>query len=52
MKNGSQAVLITAYDEFNITMIDPELGKTWKEGYKDTAKMFEKVGNVFISFLD
>lgn len=52
MKNGSQAVLITAYDEFNITMIDPELGRTWKEGYKDTAKMFEKAGNVFISFLD
>ncbi|WP_310604399.1 hypothetical protein [Anaerosporobacter sp.] len=52
MKNNGQAVLIIGYDEFNITMIDPELGKTWKEGYKDSSKMFEKAGNIFISFIE
>lgn len=52
MKSNGQAVLITEYDEFNITMIDPELGRTWKEGYKDSSKMFEKAGNIFISFIE
>lgn len=52
MKSNGQAVLITEYDEFNITMIDPELGRTWKEGYKDGSKMFEKAGNIFISFIE
>ena len=52
MKNNGQAVLITGYDEFNITMIDPELGTTWKEGYKDSSSMFEKAGNIFISFIE
>lgn len=52
MKNNGQAVLITGYDEFNITMIDPERGNTWKEGYKDSSLMFEKAGNIFISFIE
>lgn len=52
MKNDHQAVLIVGYDEFNVTMIDPELNKTWKEGYKDSSKLFTNAGNVFISFLD
>lgn len=52
MKNNGQAVLITGYDEFNITMIDPERGTTWKEGYKDSSLMFEKAGNIFISFIE
>lgn len=52
VKNNGQAVLITGYDEFNITMVDPELGRTWKEGHKDSSKMFEQAGNVFISFID
>jgi hypothetical protein len=52
LKNNGHAVLITGYDEFNITMVDPELGKTWKEGYKDSSKMFEAAGNVFISYIE
>ncbi|WP_455717133.1 hypothetical protein [Anaerosporobacter sp.] len=52
MKNNGQPVLITGYDEFNITMVDPGLGRTWKEGYKDSSKMFEEAGNVFISFIE
>ncbi len=52
MKNNGQAVLITGYDEFNITMIDPERGNTWKEGYKDSSLMFEKAGNIFVSFIE
>lgn len=52
MKDNGHPVLIIGYDEFNITMIDPELGRTWKEGYKDSSKMFEKAGNIFISFIE
>ncbi|HEX3075265.1 MAG TPA: cysteine peptidase family C39 domain-containing protein [Lachnospiraceae bacterium] len=52
MKDATHAVLITAYDEFNITVYDPQQGTTWKEGYKDGAKLFERAGNVFISYLD
>lgn len=52
VKNNGKAVLITGYDEFNITMVDPELGRTWKEGHKDSSKMFEQAGNVFISFIE
>lgn len=52
MKNNGQAVLITGYDEFNITMIDPERGNTWKEGYKDSSLMFQKAGNIFVSFIE
>ena len=52
MKDNGHPILIIGYDEFNITMIDPELGRTWKEGYKDSSKMFEKAGNIFISFIE
>ncbi|WP_167957741.1 hypothetical protein [Anaerosporobacter faecicola] len=52
IKNNGQAVLLTEYDEFNVTMVDPELGRTWKEGYKDSSKMFEEAGNIFISYVE
>lgn len=52
MKNGKDAVLIVAYDEFNITMVDPAANKKWKEGFKDSSKLFEGAGNTFISYLE
>ena len=52
MKDNHQAVLITGYDEFNITMMDPQLNRTWKEGYKDSSKFFAKAGNIFISYIE
>lgn len=50
MKDENNAVLITGYDEFNITYIDPAIGKEVKKGLKDSGKMFEDAGNVFISY--
>lgn len=51
MKNKNQAVLIVGYDAYNITVIDPELGKTMKIGLKDAAGMFENAGNRFFTYL-
>lgn len=50
MKDASNAVLITAYDEFNVTMLDPNQGKAVKMGLNSAAVMFEAAGNVFISY--
>ena len=49
-KDGNNAVLIIGYDEFNITFIDPSIGKEVKKGLKDSTKMFEEAGNIFMSY--
>lgn len=51
MKDKEHAVLIIGYDEFNITVVDPSAKKTMKIGLNDGSKMFEKAGNIFISYL-
>lgn len=50
MKGHNQGVLIVGYDNYNITVIDPALGKTMKIGLNDGMAMFEAAGNVFISY--
>lgn len=50
MKGSNQGVLIIGYDNYNITVIDPSLGKTMKIGLNDSMAMFEEAGNVFISY--
>jgi hypothetical protein len=52
MTDTKNAVLIYGYDSFNITVIDPKTGQTKKIGIKDSNKMFEEAGNVFISYLE
>jgi hypothetical protein len=52
MTNGTDAVLIYAYDTFNISVVDPKFGRTDKIGLQDSKKMFEKAGNIFISYLE
>lgn len=51
MKDDKHAVIIKAYDEFNITIIDADAGITKKVGLNDSTKMFEDAGNIFISYI-
>ncbi|NLY48607.1 MAG: hypothetical protein GX059_06250 [Clostridiales bacterium] len=47
----NEAVLIYGYDAYNIYIMDPSQGKTVKLGLQDGAELFEKAGNMFISYL-
>lgn len=51
MKGKKQAVLIVGYDMYNITVIDPELGKAKKIGLNDAGKMFDVAGDLFFTYL-
>ena len=51
MTGQSDAVLIYGYDAYNIFMIDPKQGKTIKMGIQDSTQLFEKAGNIFVSYL-
>lgn len=51
MKNKNQAVLITGFDMYNITVIDPEQQRTMKIGLNDSKGLFEEAGNMFFSYL-
>lgn len=51
MTGHSDAVLIYGYDTYNIFMVDPAKGKTVKLGIQDSTELFEKAGNIFISYL-
>lgn len=50
MKDKNHPVLIMAYDEFNVTYLDPATGKEVKAGLNDGGKMFQEAGNIFISY--
>lgn len=51
MTSSHKAVIIYGYDTFNIMVIDPSRSTTRKIGIHDATKMFEKTGNVFLSYL-
>ncbi len=51
MKNDSSAVIITGYDEFNVTYFDPSVGSV-KMGLAKASTMFENTGNIFISYIN
>ncbi|MGB8454835.1 MAG: hypothetical protein WCD89_21215 [Anaerocolumna sp.] len=51
MKDKDSAVLITGYDAYNITVIDPSLHTTKKIGLNDGTAMFAEAGNLFFSYL-
>ncbi len=52
MKNKKEAVLIVGFDMYNITVIDPSLGRTMKIGLKDAGELFDKAGNMFYTYFD
>lgn len=51
MKNGKDAVVITGYDEYNITYIDPAAKTTKKMGLNAASEMFKQAGNSFVSYV-
>ncbi len=51
MKDSDNAVLIIAYDAYNITVIDPALHKTFKIGLGDGMEEFKSAGNIFVGYV-
>lgn len=47
----NDAVLIYGYDAFNIKIIDPKTNTKKKIGIGDSTKLFDKAGNIFMSYL-
>ncbi len=52
MTDVTKAVIIYGYDAFNIMVIDPSENKTTKLGIGDSAEMFSRAGNIFLSYLE
>ena len=52
MKSRKEALLIYGYDNFNILVIDPSKGRSFKMGLIESASLFEESGNMFISYLE
>jgi hypothetical protein len=50
MKSSTEAVLITGYDEYSVTVIDPAYGKSVKYSMEKAEKMFGEADDVFISY--
>lgn len=51
MKNGTQAVLITAYDTGSVTWLDPSTGTSTKMSLSNAENYFEAAGYIFISYI-
>ncbi|MDO4307991.1 MAG: hypothetical protein Q4C77_14315 [Eubacteriales bacterium] len=52
-KTGSgSSVVIVGYDEYNTYLYYPETGETKPYGMNDSTELFEKAGNVFLSYIE
>ncbi|MBU5482462.1 hypothetical protein [Blautia sp. MSJ-19] len=52
-KTGADSsVVIVGYDEYNTWLLDPATGEVSPYGMNDSTDLFQKAGNVFISYLD
>ena len=51
MKDNTNAVLITGYDDSSVTVLDPQ-GKLSKVAMKNAEKIFKDAGNIFISYIN
>ena len=52
LKDNKQPVLITKYDSFNVTFIDPSTHTVKKMGRNSATAYFKSAGNVFISYIN
>lgn len=52
MTDSKKAVIIYGYDAFNIMVIDPTTSIVRKMGIQDSTNLFDKAGNVFLSYLE
>ena len=46
------SVVIVGYDQYNTWLLDPATGEVSPYGMNDSTELFQKAGNVFISYLD
>lgn len=52
-KTGKDSsVVIVGYDEYNTYLYYPETGETKPYGMNDSTELFEKEGNVFLSYME
>lgn len=52
MKPDGNAVVVTAYDSSSITVYEPARAGTYKYTLKEAFEIFNRAGNVFISYID
>ena len=52
-KTGTNtSVLIVGYDEYNTYLYDPVKKETYPYGLNDSTDLFQKAGNVFITYIE
>lgn len=51
MSGRNESVVIIGYDEKNTILFDPVMNSIYKKGLNDSAAMFEKAGNQYISYV-
>ena len=49
--NNTSEVII-GYDEYNTWLYDPATGETQPYGMNDSTALFEKAGNIFVSYIE
>ena len=49
--NGT-SVVIVGYDEYNTWLYDPVKKETYPYGMNDSTDLFQKAGNVFITYIE
>ena len=50
--DADSSVVIVGYDQYNTWLLDPATGEVSPYGMNDSTELFQKAGNVFISYLD
>ncbi|MBQ3585051.1 MAG: hypothetical protein IJA27_10110 [Lachnospiraceae bacterium] len=48
MTDNSNYVLIVGYDFYNVVLLNPVTGETYKQGQEEAGVMFENAGNKFV----
>ena len=46
------SVVIIGYDEYNTYLYDPVKGETYPYGMNDSTDLFQKAGNIFITYIE
>lgn len=49
---NNSSVVIIGYDEYNTWLYDPATGEIKPYGMNDSTELFEKAGNIFISYIE
>lgn len=51
LQNDGSAVLVIGFNQYNVVLMNPETGKTYKMGMNDASELFEENGNSFITYI-